>query len=127
MLWQLCTLLLIAPTAQAAPTHIAAELVAESAGNPGATVWLAIHMRPEAGWHGYWLNPGDAGLGMTLKWSVPPGTTPGEPLYPVPQTLLISGLMNHVYEREYALLVPLKLPKTLAANATPMSRQCASF
>ncbi|MBW8785256.1 MAG: hypothetical protein JF593_11590 [Novosphingobium sp.] len=122
VLWQLCAALLVAPAAQAAPTHIAAELVAESGGNPGETVMLAIHMRPEAGWHGYWLNPGDAGLGMTLKWSVPYGTRPGEPLYPVPQTLLIAGLMNHVYESDYAVLVPL----TLSANATPGSRPVAA-
>jgi DsbC/DsbD-like thiol-disulfide interchange protein/cytochrome c biogenesis protein CcdA len=102
--------ILVAFPAAAAPTHIAAELLAESGGNPGETIMLAIHMRPEPGWHGYWLNPGDAGLGMTLKWSLPYGSKPGEPLYPVPQTLLISGLMNHVYERDYAVLVPLTLP-----------------
>jgi thiol:disulfide interchange protein len=121
VLWQLLGILVAFP-AVAAPTHIAAELVAESAGNPGETVMLAIHMRPEPGWHGYWLNPGDAGLGMTLKWSLPYGSKPGEPLYPVPQTLLISGLMNHVYERDYAVLVPL----TLSTDATPGRRMTAA-
>ncbi len=119
VLWQLCALVLTASAAHAAPTHIAAELVAESAGKPGETITLAIRMRPEAGWHGYWSNPGDAGLGMTLTWALPAGAKAGEPQYPVPQTLLISGLMNHVYDREYAVLVPI----TLAANATPNSRQ----
>ena len=106
---------MMAMPAQAAPNHIAAELIAESAAQPGSTVTLAISMRPEKGWHGYWLNPGDAGLGMQLKWQVPAGFTPGDMRYPVPQTLLISGLMNHVYEHDYALLVPLKVP----ANAQP--------
>jgi DsbC/DsbD-like thiol-disulfide interchange protein/cytochrome c biogenesis protein CcdA len=115
---QLCALLMTAPAVQAAPTHIAAELVAESAGNPGETVMLAMHMHPAPGWHGYWSNPGDAGLGMTLKWSLPYGATPGELLYPVPQTLLISGLMNHVYESDYAVLVPITLP----IDAKPGSR-----
>jgi thiol:disulfide interchange protein len=121
VMWQLCALFLTTAAAEAKPTHIAAELVAESAGMPGETVMLAIHMRPEPGWHGYWLNPGDAGLGMTLKWSVPYGTRPGEPLYPVPQTLLISGLMNHVYERDYAVLVPVRL----SVDAVPGSRMPA--
>jgi DsbC/DsbD-like thiol-disulfide interchange protein/cytochrome c biogenesis protein CcdA len=89
--------------------HIAAQLIAESAGRPGETVMLALRMLPEPGWHGYWLNPGDAGLGMTLDWSVPKGTRPGLPRYPVPSTLLVAGLMNHVYAREYAVLVPLTL------------------
>ncbi|RZK00403.1 MAG: thiol:disulfide interchange protein [Novosphingobium sp.] len=115
VLWQLCVLMLTAAPAQATATHIQAELVAESAGRPGETVWLALRMRPGQGWHGYWSNPGDAGLGMTLDWTLPAGMKAGEPLYPVPETLLISGLMNHVYEHEYAVLVPL----TLSADAAP--------
>ncbi len=114
MVWHFA-LLLIAVPALAAPNHIAAELVAESAAAPGGTVTLAIHMRPEAGWHGYWSNPGDAGLGMALDWTLPSGVKAGAPLYPVPETLLIAGLMNHVYEHDYAVLVPLTIP----ANATP--------
>ncbi len=109
--------LLLASPAFAAPNHIAAELIAESPAGPGETVTLAIHMRPGAGWHGYWLNPGDAGFGIALKWTLPPGATAGEPRYPVPETLLISGLMNHVYEHDYAVLVPMTLP----ANARPGS------
>lgn len=101
--------LLLAVPALAAPNHIAAELVAEGPAAPGGTTTLAFVMKPEAGWHGYWLNPGDAGLGMRMEWSLPHGTVPGSPRYPVPQTLLVSGLMNHVYEHDYAVLVPLKL------------------
>src|SRR5690242_19940705 len=92
VMWQLFCLVSASPVL-AEPTHIRAELVAESSGNPGDTVMLALHMQPAPGWHGYWSNPGDAGLGMTLKWSLPSGAAPSEPLYPVPQTLLISGLM----------------------------------
>ena len=94
----------------ARPTHIAASLAVEHAARPGQTVMLALHMQPEPGWHGYWSNPGDAGFGMTLKWRLPDGFSAGAPRYPVPQTLLISGLMNHVYERDYAVLVPLAVP-----------------
>ncbi|MET0587788.1 MAG: protein-disulfide reductase DsbD domain-containing protein [Novosphingobium sp.] len=115
VLLQALALVLTAGTAQAAPTHIAAELIAESPAPPGGTVTLAFRMTPEEGWHGYWQNPGDAGLGMDLNWALPPGAQTGELLYPVPQTLLVAGLMNHVYKGEYAVLVPLKLP----ADAAP--------
>ncbi len=114
VLLQLAALLLAAP-ASAVPTHITATLIAESAAAPGGEVTLAIQMRPEAGWHGYWSNPGDAGLGMVLEWTLPLGASAGTPRYPVPETLLIAGLMNHVYEHDYAVLVPLKVP----ANARP--------
>ena len=117
VLLQVMALMLAAP-AQAEPTHIEASLVAEGPAAPGGTTTLAFVKKLEAGWHGYWLNPGDAGLGMRLEWSLPYGTSPGTLRYPVPQTLLISGLMNHVFEHDYALLVPL----TLSPDATPGSR-----
>lgn len=107
-------LLLPAP-ALAKANHIAAQLIAEGPAAPGGTVTLAFAMTPEEGWHGYWQNPGDAGLGMSTDWTLPAGAKAGTLQYPVPQTLLVSGLMNHVYEQAYAVLVPLTLP----ANATP--------
>lgn len=103
-----CFSLLLSAPARAAPNHIAAELVAGPVADGKAT--LAIRMTPEAGWHGYWVNPGDAGLGMQLDWELPQGVKTGDPRYPVPRTLVVQGLMNHVYESEYAVLVPVSLP-----------------
>ncbi|KRA82761.1 protein-disulfide reductase DsbD family protein [Altererythrobacter sp. Root672] len=101
--------------------HIAAELVAAGPVVPGEELDLALLFRPEPGWHGYWKNPGDAGLGMQLEWQLPEGWKAGEPLYPVPHKLLVAGLMNHVYEGEYAVLVPLAVPANAAvANITPI-------
>ena len=34
-------------------------------------------MRTNPGWHGYWLNPGDAGLPMDVQWQLPKGFTVG--------------------------------------------------
>jgi DsbC/DsbD-like thiol-disulfide interchange protein/cytochrome c biogenesis protein CcdA len=122
VLWQLCAIVALAIPAHGATTHIAPELLAEGGGMPGETVTLAIAMRPESGWHGYWSNPGDAGLGMTLKWRLPAGSKAGEPLYPVPDTLLVAGLMNHVFKGDYALLVPLVLPSsTKPGQALPVA------
>jgi thiol:disulfide interchange protein len=70
-------------------------------------------MTPEPGWHGYWLNPGDAGKPIEPKWSLPKGVTARPLRYPVPQTLLVSGLMNHVYEGPYAVLAEAQVPPGL--------------
>lgn len=95
------------------------KLVAETmTPAPGETVTLAFHMTPDKGWHGYWENPGDAGLGMVAHWELPQGVTAGDLQYPVPHTLVISGLMNHVYESDYAVLVPLSIPATAAKGST---------
>ena len=103
--------LILAPAAAHAQ-HITPELVAEGPAPPGSAVELAIHMRPARGWHGYWLNPGDAGLPMEVKWELPPGITVGELRYPVPTRLEIAGLMNYVYEKDYAVLVRLEVPRS---------------
>ncbi len=108
-------LLLLAPAvARAAPNHITASLVAETqAPAPGSRVTLAFAMKPDKDWHGYWRNPGDAGIETRVKWDAPKGLVFGPLQYPVPQTLLIAGLMNYVYETDYAELVTLDVPKGL--------------
>lgn len=100
----------------AGPTlNVPAALDIESR-NPaaGENVSVAIVMRPKSKWHGYWENGGDAGVGMQLQWDLPKGVSAGKLRYPVPGTLIISGFMNYVYERPYALIVDLKIDKALA-------------
>ena len=108
--------LLLGITAPArAETHIRAQLVAESlTPKPGDTVMLAMDMQPEAGWHGYWVNPGDAGMGISLDWTLPAGGHLGGLRWPVPERLVVAGLMNHVFNGNHALLVPLTLPRQIA-------------
>ena len=101
--------LLIAPAVLQA-RGIEPELVAEGPAPAGGDVELAIHMRTNPGWHGYWLNPGDAGLPMDVKWQLPPGYSVGPLRYPVPSRLTVAGIMNYVYEKDYAVLVRLKVP-----------------
>jgi DsbC/DsbD-like thiol-disulfide interchange protein len=101
--------ILMAP-ALAQGRGIEPALVAEGPAPPGGEVDLAIHMRTQPGWHGYWLNPGDAGLPMDVKWQLPPGFAVGPLRYPVPSRLTVADLMNYVYESDYAVLVRLRVP-----------------
>jgi thiol:disulfide interchange protein len=119
---------LVAPAlAQAIPggngPHIATSLVPESlTPAAGARTIIAIAMAPQPGWHGYWQTPGDSGFPMKIDWTLPRGAKAGDPAYPVPTTLVIAGLMNHVYEKPYALLVPFDVPAGLArGTALPVS------
>jgi DsbC/DsbD-like thiol-disulfide interchange protein/cytochrome c biogenesis protein CcdA len=113
--------LLLAP-ALAQAQHITPELVAEGPAPPGGEVELAIHMRPAPGWHGYWLNPGDAGLPMDVQWQLPKGFAAGPLRYPVPTRLEIADLMNYVYEQDYAVLARLKVPAD-ARGTVPIRAQ----
>ena len=112
-----CLMLLLALLL--APTFVQArgvepQLVAEGPAPPAGSVNLAIVMHPAPGWHGYWVNPGDAGLPMQIEWKLPKGVAVGPLRYPVPTRLKIAGLMNYVYKSDYAILTQLKIP----ANAS---------
>src|SRR3954453_14228766 len=123
---RLCTFLLLLLTlaaparAQLPPGQKAMDVrLVRETGPPaaGSRVSLALLMKPKPGWHGYWQNPGDAGVAPRAEWQMPAGWAAGELAYPVPSRLLVSGLMNYVYERDYALLSELKVP-TSAATGT---------
>jgi thiol:disulfide interchange protein len=90
---------------------MAVRLVAESpAPATGGKVGLALVMTPRPGWHGYWKNPGDAGFENTVEWRLPSGLRAGPLHYPVPKRLIVAGIMNYVYEGEYAQLLDLEVP-----------------
>ena len=112
--WIFSLLVLIAAPAAAQlgqrENAIRPELVAEGPAVPGSEVELAILMHTDPGWHGYWINPGDAGLPMKIEWQLPAGATL-EPLrFPVPDRLLVAGIVNYVYERDHAILTRVKVP-----------------
>ena len=113
----LALVLAVPASAQLAAPHenaIASRLLAESdTPASGSIVTLAIVMTPSPGWHGYWKNPGDAGVETLVDWQLPTGVEAGPLQYPIPGRLLISGLMNYVYEGPYAQLVTLKIPAGL--------------
>jgi len=102
---------------QGQPTgrHLTLDLVPESATPAaGSRVTVALSGTLAKGWHAYWKNGGDAGIETRLDWTLPVGVKAGELRYPVPQRLLIAGLMNYVYEAPFALFVDLDVPAGLA-------------
>ncbi len=102
-------------------SNIAVALHAEGAPVEGKEWLLALHFMPSGPeWHGYWSNPGDAGQGMRLSLDLPPDWEVGEARYPVPRRLLISGLMNHIYEGPYTVLVPVRPGPSVKSFAGPV-------
>lgn len=102
--------------------NVPATLVAESQEvQAGQSVTLAFVMEPKPTWHGYWENPGDAGIGMSFDWTLPAGVTAQPAQFQVPDTLLISGIMNYVYKGDYAVLVNLVLADNVPLGSLPIS------
>lgn len=102
---------LVAAPAQAAAVRSGpaeAELVAErEALVPGAENWIALRLKPDAGWHVYWRNPGDSGIPTKLEWQLPKSVQAGGIVWPYPQVERLGDLANYGYGEETLHLVPL--------------------
>lgn len=94
----------------AAGAHTSARLLLSHASvKPGETVWAGLQLRMDPGWHTYWRNAGESGAPTTVAWKLPPTLTPGEMLWPVPETYTSGGLTTYVYHDTVILLVPLRV------------------
>lgn len=101
------------------PQNVRASIEAETRQPaPGDVVTVAIIMDPKPGWHDYWVNPGDAGTPLELEWTLPSGVTAGPIRAPVPETLIVSGFMNHIYKSKHAFLVDLRIPANAQRGQT---------
>ncbi len=82
---------------------------------PGSTFTVALEQDIRAGWHTYWLNPGDAGAATEIKWALPPGWKAGAIQWPYPIRIPVGPLMDYGYEGKVWLLVDVTAP----ADAQP--------
>ena len=87
---------------------VTARLVAETGAiAPGETIWLALHLEIEPGWHVYWRNPGDSGLPTEIAWTLPSGFTAGQSNGRCPSALSAGSIGNYGYAGAVDLLIPL--------------------
>jgi thiol:disulfide interchange protein DsbD len=112
-------LALLGGSARAAPVitpHVTTELTAETAGAaPGSTLYAAVILTADKGWHTYWRNPGDAGEATKITWTLPAGWRAGDIVWPAPRRLPVGPIMNYGFEGRAVLAVPIEIP----ANARP--------
>jgi thiol:disulfide interchange protein DsbD len=97
--------------------HSHVELVSESSTIvPGGTATVAVRLTLDPRWHTYWLNPGDAGLPLTVKWRLPEGVTVGALQFPTPRLTPQPPLMSYGYEDEVFVLAEVSLPAAFAGR-----------
>lgn len=108
----------MADAASVRTDHSEAVLLADHAVvRPGQSIMLALRLRHDAGWHSYWINPGDSGLATKMLWSLPEGWRAAEIRWPTPSRFEVDGLANYGYAGEVWLPVPVEVP----ADAEPGS------
>lgn len=97
------------------PNPVKASLVANvSTAAPGSTFMLGVRLQAEAGWHVYWLHPGESGLPTQVTLKLPAGFEAGDPRWPIPVPFQQDNIRCNGYEGEVMPIFPIKV----AANAT---------
>jgi thiol:disulfide interchange protein/DsbC/DsbD-like thiol-disulfide interchange protein len=112
-----------AQTPRAAPRdpspHSDATLISDvSSVRPGEHVTVAVRLTLDPGWHTYWINPGDAGLPLKVKWTLPAGVTAGALQFPTPHLTPQAPLMSYGYEDEVFVLTELQVPANAVVGSS---------
>lgn len=108
--------------------HSAVELLAERpAIVADGTVTVALRVTLDAGWHTYWVNGGDAGLPISVAWTLPPGITAGPLRFPTPSLLPQPPLMSYGYEHEVFYLADLRADPALPTGSVLAIRANAEW
>ena len=97
-----CILMLTSIESSADPIHSGraqVEWVAKTAGyNPGEPVVTALKMTLDDGWHTYWINPGEAGMPLSMNLTLPDGWSADPVEYPLPVRFMTGDLHDFGYE-----------------------------
>ena len=101
----LCCSSFLAAEAEYTASNSKIILVSESTTlQPKDSLYLGIKFELEKDWHTYWENPGDAGEGAVIKWSLPEGVSSSKILWPGPERIPVDPLMTFGYNNEVILL-----------------------
>nr|AEQ20372.1 thiol:disulfide interchange protein [uncultured bacterium CSL1] len=96
-----------------------AELLSENTTiAPASHFHGALHLKLQRGWHTYWRNAGDAGLPVSLKWTLPTGITVSDIKWPAPVPIKEGPITTYGYYDE--VILPFQID--VAAQVAPGSR-----
>jgi len=78
--------------------HVRGALIASVASvAPGTEFDVLFHQDIDAGWHTYWISPGDSGAPPDIRWESVEGVSVSEFRYPFPERIAYGPLMNYGY------------------------------
>lgn len=104
--------------------HLQAQLLSEySQVQAGQQVDVAVKLVPDAGWHTYWINPGDSGLATVVEWQLPAGVKAGQIQWPIAEKFNIGHLSNYGFEGDTYLLTTLTISEQFSDATLPITAQ----
>ena len=108
--------------------HVQARLIAQQASaRPGGVLTLALEQNIRAGWHTYWINPGDVGQATGVDWDLPAGWKAGALQWATPKRLPVPPFMDYGYEGKVWLLTDVAVPADAKAGDTIALKAVAHF
>jgi DsbC/DsbD-like thiol-disulfide interchange protein len=108
--------------------HGTLELVADnSAIAAGHEFTVGLQFKMEHGWHIYWENPGDSGEPPRVTWQLPKGLTAGEVMWPAPQRMGASTIVNYVYDGDVLLMTRMRAGADYSASSADKIAAAVKF
>ena len=103
---------LVASAAEQRTEYSTVDLIAETASLPadGGAVTVGIYLKPDPKWHAYWINPGDAGKEVSMRWTLPEGFEAGELQYPAPHVIPFDIFNTYGFDEAILLLADVTVP-----------------
>ncbi len=96
------------------PKHVQAKIYSETEwATPGETIWLAIEMKADEGWHFYYKNYGQTGKPTEFFFEVPEGVKIGPVQWPYPEVIAELDIITFGYHGTQYFLVPVSLEPTV--------------
>ncbi len=93
--------------------------------SPGDDFHIVIELTPNEGWHGYWENPGDAGLKLTMDWDPVEGLEIGELQFTSPHLIPFEEIVSYGYPGKITIIAEAKVAEGF--NAPSLNIGGAAF
>ena len=77
---------------------------------PGEATRFALRNKVRDHWHVFWINPGSAGLSLSLNWTLPDGFEAGGIDFPAPEYIPVGPLASYAHEGEPAFVTGVRVP-----------------
>lgn len=113
----------VADTPQLKSPHAIVTLISDTNGyTPDAVIKLGFYFQLDPEWHVYWKNPGDSGSAPKFVFEPHEMLSPGEIIWPAPERIPLSHLLNYGYPGEVLLPFPVSIgtdahgPQTLKVH-----------
>ncbi len=95
------------------------RMIAESTAIvPGEINWIAVTWDIKKGWHTYWPGQNSTNFTQVFEITGPEGFEIGKAIWPGPKRHEpTEGLLDHVYEKQATVIVPIKAPSDLPVGS----------